>query len=83
MTRSQMEFILGEVVMILNPSALNTSANAAVNSEVAIMDQEPQRVRRGAACGPNGDVGRAYALGQVCLSSIGRSAVAKCSGWPR
>ena len=36
MTRSQMAFILGvlgKVVMILGLSALNTSPNAAVNSE--------------------------------------------------
>jgi alkyl hydroperoxide reductase subunit AhpF len=51
--------------------------------QVTLLVRGQRRVRRGAACGPNGDVGRAYALDQVCLSSIGRSAVANCSGWPR
>jgi hypothetical protein len=47
MTRSQMAFILGvlgRVMMIRSPSALNTSPERGGEERIAIMNQEPQRV---------------------------------------
>jgi hypothetical protein len=46
MTRSQMAFIrgvLGKVVLIRTPSALNTLAERGGEQRIAIMNQEPQR----------------------------------------